>query len=215
MNRYVFPTFALLAACKPQASVAPASEPNAEAGEPAVVAPPDTTQRGQVADPPPTAVLPEPDRGAPPSRPEDAALVLRPADTTVPSGHLASIEVFNAGDDAFRFHHPGGNSGCAAFRWVVFLTANDGTRWSNEIPARQRACTSVMVMPRDYEFAAGEVAGTVKIDTARNFYVHAEPSHDKKPAPGDQTGVALPVGRYELAITGAGLELRGTLTVTR
>ena len=138
-------------------------------------------------------------------------LVAQPAKVGVAAGERAEITIRNTGSQTWRYRHPGGSNGCAAFGWSIRIESASGTTYSPRPPG-PRICTTVLVPPQSIEVEPGGVAGTVTIDTAIRWFdanTLAKPGGDPPP------GVNLPVGTYTVFLTSGSPQdpVRAELTI--
>lgn len=170
-----------------------------------------------VASPPPPVAsppghkMPSPPEAAEPAEPEISELELRSASETVTLGEVAVFEIVNTSARAFRFHHPGGSNGCAAFRWSMQLIAADGTTYADDWSGPGKACTAVMIPPREIVIAPGEVV-SVEIDTGHALFLCDGGGAAACVGQEPQRAMLQPA-RYAVEITGAGQRLQATLVV--
>lgn len=120
----------------------------------------------------------------------------------VKRGDVATFTLVNTGDTPYVYHHPGGSSGCAGFRWDVTLVdtkTNDVYPDPSSDP--RLMCTAVMIPPRDIVFAPHEPV-EVKVDTSAPYAF----SFGGPPA-------SLARSTYDVVIAGADASFRARLIV--
>lgn len=197
LSRSLLPLFILAAGCS-----LPVAQPSAQA--PGEVAPPEQPVLVPVT-PRDAQPIPEPGPPVTPLRFE-----LTPTGATVAAGGALELELVNATSETHRYHHPGGSSGCASFRWSVQLIAEDGTVYDTDPPSNG-LCTAVMVPPSDHVFKPGQLAAKARLDLASTFHTYRP---DESVGPLDEPRFALvPKGRYTVRVTGAGVYGESKLTV--
>lgn len=197
LSRSLLPLLLLATGCS-----LPVAQPAPET--PVEVTPP---QRPVVAPLPPQDAQPIPEPG---QRASAIRYDLRPAADTVAAGGAVELELVNDTGETHRYHHPGGSSGCASFRWSVQLIAEDGAVYDAD-PPFNALCTAVMVPPSDHVFEPGQLAAKTRLDLAATFHTYR---------PDDSVGpltqprfAAVPKGRYTLRVSGAGVYGESQLTV--
>jgi hypothetical protein len=183
---------ALLTAC---AAVEPV--PPAFAAPPPVAPPPAPVQ--------PTPPAPDPTQDTDP-RPTGGTLRLTPAQAEVKLGGRVQLNIENVGKEAFRYHHPGGTSGCAAFSWRITLVDAQGKALTDRYEGPDRMCTAVMVPPSWIVIEPGQSAG-VSVDTGM-LWNEVPVDFPRKPQSRE-----LSPGRYEVHVSTPAGELRSELRV--
>jgi len=175
------------------------------ATSPAPTASPTTTETATATPPPSTATAaPSVTPPAPQNKgPNTNVSTKLEVPKLVQIGSKVVLRLRNTDSQDYRYLHPGGTSGCAAFRWNLRLTDASGTMWAQEIPFdAPRACTTVMVPPSWIVIPAGE-AMHIRLNTGRVFYdVSGGPPWAMKKR---WEGKALEPGLYKVTVNGPGI----------
>lgn len=143
-------------------------------------------------------------RGSETTPPHGSKLELVDADRVVEVklGEVAVFTIVNTGDEPYVFHHPGGSSGCAGFRWnVTLVDTKTSAIYPDPADDPRLFCTTVMVPPRDIVFAPNEPV-EVKVDTGAMYSLGF----------GAQERT-LARSEYDVGISGADTSLRARLIV--
>jgi hypothetical protein len=133
-------------------------------------------------------------------------LRVAPQQAEVALGARVQIAIENVGKTAFRYHHPGGSSGCDGFSWGVVLVDAQGKSYVNNYEAPDRLCTAVMIPPSWIVIEPGKAA-PVAIDTGTVWYRRG-PSALQKPEAHE-----LSPGSYEVLVQTPTGALRGKLRI--